>query len=113
MSKKMYSSHPIQTMAVGKFKFEKGLLTLEDEAEIAEFEKVREALPISEQSRIRELDLEGAERIAAESAKLHGGATQQTDSSVGDRGNGPKIGTGTLESTSGKTSFQLPGAKSE
>jgi len=91
-----YTSHPIQRFRMGKFRFEKGMLVLTDSAEIAEFEACLEALPQTERIRIKKIDLAAAEKISEEIRKTVGGATQQTDSTIGDKPTAPKQGTGDL-----------------
>lgn len=89
-----YSSHPIANYAVGKFKFDNGVLKLSKREDIDEFEKVLDDLPESERIRIRKLDIEKAEAISREVRGKSGPrSTQQTDSSVGDRGEKTKSGT--------------------
>lgn len=92
-----YTSHPIARYRLGGFKFENGLLKLGTEDEVAKFEALLEALPPSEQIRVKKVDLAAAEAIVRERLATQGRTTQQVDSTVGERaGNAPKIGKGDL-----------------
>lgn len=92
-----YSSHPIKRFGVGKFKFQNGILKLFSEEEVKEFENSLDGMPSSERHRIKKVDLAAAEAIVRERLAQQGGATKQTDSTIGERTtNAPKIGTGDL-----------------
>lgn len=93
-----WTSHPIANYEVGpKFVFVNSVLTLTDADDIAEFEEVLEDLPESERHRIKKLDVSAAERISRAVQGAQGGkATKQTDSTIGDRGEKAKVGTGEL-----------------
>lgn len=91
----MFSSHPIANFQVGRFKFEKGLLRL-DADDAAAFEKLMATLPPVEQSKIQKLDVEAAVAIVKQRiAEAQPGATQQFDSSIGERAK-QMVGTGKL-----------------
>jgi hypothetical protein len=91
-----FSSHPIQRYRLGRrWQFENWILKLTDPEEIAEFRKAVESLPPAERLKIKELDLAAAERISRE-YRSTGGATKAIDSSIGDRSQQPKTGTGIL-----------------
>lgn len=95
----MYSSHPIANFRIGRFKFEKGLLRLDDK-DAADFEKILESLPVTERSRVRKLDVAAAEKIVTdrlEESRRYG-ATQSIDSTIGERAdpNAARVGTGRL-----------------
>lgn len=92
-----YTSYPIQKYRVGKdFVFDKGVLTLRSQEAADKFAEVLENLPEIERSRIKKLDLAGAREISKKVQASQPGATKTTDSSVGDRGLKPKVGTGEL-----------------
>lgn len=91
-----WSSHPIMRYSVGDYHFEQGLLVLRTQKEADAFEKVVEELPLSEQSRIRKLDLDAARRISAEYLANSGGTTRSIDSSAGDRAPNNQVGKGDL-----------------
>lgn len=101
-SERAWTSHPIANYAVGDFRFENGILRLDDPEKIAEFEKLLEDknFPASERHRIRELDVKGAEAISRKIRSEQGGnATKQSDSTIGERAVAPKTGTGDLASS--------------
>lgn len=61
---KYFTCHPIQSLKIGKFEFERGSLALE-EAEAKELRKLLASSPIVIRSRVREIDVEKAQEIAA------------------------------------------------
>ena len=77
----VYSSHPIQSLQLGPYKFVKGVLKLSGN-EARDFESFIETLPAVDRAGIRKVDLGIAEQMAKDHAIL-GGATKQFDSSVG------------------------------
>ena len=93
-----YSSHPIQNYKVGRFEFENGLLVLNEDEDIKEFEKILNdpKFPRSERARINKLDLSAAEAqvrlIRSQSPK----ASKSIGSEAGDRDPGKQVGKGTL-----------------
>lgn len=89
-----WTSHPVPNYMIGRFKFEKGVLKLNDPADIKEFENYLndKNLPASEKNRIRELDISSAEAISRKFIEEQGGATKAIDSSTGDRGVKPMQG---------------------
>lgn len=88
-----YSSHPIANYRLGRFHFDRGLLNL-DSDDAAEFERLYQQLPITEQRRVTKLDVGAAERFLKErAANRTAGATKQFDSSVGERAGATPIGT--------------------
>lgn len=88
-----YTSHPIPNYSIGRFQFEKATMTLDNEEDVAEFEKLYATLPMQEKARVQKIDLEAAEGLARQLLDRTTNATQQIDSSVGDRpGNPPKPG---------------------
>lgn len=94
----LYSSHPIANYRVGRFRFERGLLRLNDE-DNSDFEKILEKLPATERARVKKLDLAKAEQIVKERLAEGARATKQFDSSTGERAADPmgaRIGTGAL-----------------
>jgi hypothetical protein len=93
--KARYTSHPITNFRVGRFKFDKGQLALDNADEVAEFEKLLDSLPPVEKMKVRKIDIAAAERISAEYRAAQGGPTKNTDSSTGERAT-PKVGTGKL-----------------
>lgn len=93
---KMWSSHPIAKMRIGKFRFDKGVLKLTSESEIAEFEALLDSLPGAERNRIQLLDVEAAEEVVRKHLAAQGGATKVIDSTIGERSTAPKTGTGIL-----------------
>ena len=74
-----YTSFPIQNFSIGKFKFVKGKLLL-DESEAAELDKILAASPKIIQKRVRKIDIDSAHALAKRF--LTGGATKATDSSL-------------------------------
>lgn len=98
----VYSSHPTPNYRIGKYKFEKSQLKLTDPAEVEIFDKLLSTLPVGERRKIQKLDVAAAEDFLRK-RQVTPAATKQTDSSTGERGSTePKVGTGTLESTSGQ-----------
>lgn len=97
-----FSSSPVNNYAVGDFQFENGLLHFRkgDEEELEKFEKLIDSknFPAIERARIVRIDVAAAERLLADLMKSQGGATQTTDSTVGERANKPKA-EGNLGST--------------
>lgn len=94
----LYSSHPIANYRIGRFRFEKGLLRLNDE-DNKDFEKILEKLPATERARVTKLDLAKAEQIVKERLAEGARATKNFDSSTGERAADPlgaRIGTGAL-----------------
>ena len=91
-----YTSHPIQRFTVGRFQFENGLLTLRTADEVAEFDSVLKDLPLSEQYRIKAVDLAAAENLARIHLANSGGVTQAIDSATGERNPNNQVGTGEL-----------------
>lgn len=91
-----YSSHPIMRFSIGDYHFDNGLLVLRTEEEAAGFEAMLRDLPVSEQNRIKKLDLQEAERLVREAILRGGGTTQSIDSSTGDRAPSPAVGKGDL-----------------
>ena len=100
-----YSSSPVSNYGVGRFQFEKGLLTFKkgDEDDLKEFEDIINGknFPAVERNRIVKIDVRAAEKLLAEHRKSSGGATQAIDSTVGERVNKPKA-EGDLGTTSGR-----------
>lgn len=88
-----YSSHPIANFRLGRFRFDRGLLNL-DSQDASEFEDLLEQLPVTERRRITKLDVRAAERFLEErAANRRAGATQQFDSSIGERAGATPVGT--------------------
>lgn len=92
-----WSSHPIQRYTVGRFQFEKGLLTLTEEADIEDFQATYDSLPVYEKARLQKIDVAAAERIVQQYLNGSGSATKGIDSSTGDRAPNNQTGTGRLE----------------
>lgn len=91
-----YTSHPIENLSIGQFRFEKGLLTLSgDDVEV--FDKLLATLPPQEASRVKKLDVNAAEDLVRKLLEnQRAAATQVNDSSIGERAT-PVVGTGKLE----------------
>ncbi len=100
-----YSSSPVNNYGVGRFQFEKGLLTFKkgDEDDLEEFEKIINGknFPVVERNRLVKIDVAAAEKLLADLRKSEGGATQAIDSTVGERVNKPKA-EGDLGTTAGR-----------
>lgn len=77
---KVYSSHPIQNFAIGRFRFEKSVLTLTKQEDADEFEKLLADIPAPDRLMVKELDLQAAETLVKNREQS---ATKQFDSSVG------------------------------
>lgn len=92
-----FSSHPILRYGIGRFQFENGLLTLDNEKDIAEFRKIVEDLPRSERSRITELDISAAEAQSRAVRAANPKASKAIGSDSGDRDPGKQVGKGRLE----------------
>lgn len=91
-----WTSHPIMRYGIGRFQFENGLLALTDEDD-KEFRDLLAQQPVSEQCKVRFVDLEAAEKlIASMRADSGGGVTQGIDSSTGDRAKAAEVGKGVL-----------------
>lgn len=91
-----WSSHPIQRYCVDKFQFEKGVLIHATAEEAAEFQALYDGLPLSEQSRLKKIDLAAAEDMVRKMLGMEGAATKEIDSSVGDRQPKTPVGVGDL-----------------
>lgn len=91
-----WTSSPIQRYKLGRFRFENGLLTLNDAKDIAEFEQLYSELPRAEQSRVKEVSLAMAEAVSREYMKNRARATKGIGSETGDRQPQNQTGTGTL-----------------
>lgn len=79
-AKKIYTSAPISQLRIGKFQFDKGVLTLDDSDEIAEFDALLKKLPPRERNSVRTISLELAESMVR---PMEPGMTKSFDSSVG------------------------------
>lgn len=91
-----YSSHPIENLSIGAYRFEKGLLTLTGD-EIEVFDNLLATLPPQEANRVKKLDVAAAEDLVRKMLEnQRAAATQVTDSSTGERAT-PVVGTGKLE----------------
>lgn len=68
---KTWTSHPIARYSLGRFDFENGLLKLTDKKEIEEFEALlnHPQLPIRDRQIVQEVNVDRANRIAAEFVK--------------------------------------------
>jgi len=97
-----FTSHPVQNFRVGNFQFAKGVLKFHEgeEESLEKFQKFIDTLPPIERRRIQVIDVEAAEALIKKLREESGGATQQTDSTVGDRATKPKP-IGNLGTTSG------------
>lgn len=97
-----YSSSPITNFSVGRFVFKDGVLSFSDDEadDHAEFESIinDKNFPPQEKAKIVKIDIGAAERLVAELRSKQGGATQATDSTVGERVSKPKS-VGNLGST--------------
>lgn len=93
---RQYTSHPISNYGIGRFVFEKGLLTLTSQRDADEFEAILAEQPEIERSRIKLVNLSMAEEISRQFQR-QGGATKQIDSTTGDRGVKPMTGKGSME----------------
>lgn len=91
----MYSSHPISNYSLGRFKFDKTVLTLDNEQDISEFEKLYESLPPAEKNRIKKIDVDAAERFVQGVLAQMPKPTQTIDSSLGGEAT-RSVGTGNL-----------------
>jgi len=76
----LFTSHPIMRLKLGKFQFDRGLLTIEDSEDAAEFKKMLDKLPARDRNQIREISVDAAERLVR---PIEPGVTTQFDSSVG------------------------------
>lgn len=91
-----FTSHPVNNFRLGKHQFTDGVLNFTDSKKLAKFEELLEDLPPAERNRIKKLDLDAAKRISQQFQAQQPKATTTTDSSVGERGMKPKVGTGVL-----------------
>lgn len=97
---KLYSSHPISNLTIGRFQFEKTLLRL-DSDDAADFDALLKKLPPMERNRVQVIDEQAAAAIV--NARQESQATKEFDSSVGPdrvsrlRDIGPTVGVGKLE----------------
>lgn len=88
-----FTSHPILNYRVGRmYKFERGMIHFDSEEAAAKFEANVANLPEIERRKIKKLDVSAAEKISRKVQANQGGATKQTDSTVGDRATQPKLG---------------------
>lgn len=100
---KIYTCLPAQKWRIGKFRFEKGQLHLTKESEMKEFDNLLEGLPVVDRARIKTVDLDEAQKIAAgmvprATRGFDGGLNREADALAKAT---PKIGTldqGTKES---------------
>jgi hypothetical protein len=90
-----WTSHPIMRYGIGRFQFENGLLALSAEDDV-EFRELLAQQPVSEQCKVRFVDLEAAEKLIASMRADSGGVTQGIDSSTGDRAKPAEVGKGVL-----------------
>jgi hypothetical protein len=97
-----YTSHPVENFRLGRYRFNKGLLTLTGD-EVEAFDKLLESLPPADKRRVRKLDVAAAEEFVRQRlAEMMPAATQAFDSSIGERSK-PVIGTGKLEDSNEQT----------
>lgn len=59
-----YSSHPIARLKLGRFQFERGVLSL-DATDETEFDKLLATQPVTIRGRVHKISVAGAERVAA------------------------------------------------
>lgn len=90
-----WTAHPILRYSMGRFAFTNGLLTLSVN-EAKEFEALLAQQPVSEQVKVRLVDVEAAERLVRSMMANSGGVTQAIDSSTGDRAKQSEVGKGVL-----------------
>lgn len=76
---KIYSSHPVTGLQVGRFRFENGTLRLSNAQDIEDFQKVLDVLPPADRNMIRTLDMSKVNNIVEERRLM----TRSFDSSVG------------------------------
>lgn len=91
-----FTSSPIQRFNLGDYQFENATLTLRSEEEVDAFEAMLKTLPLSEQLKIRKIDLVAAEAVSRAVRASQGFTTQEIDSSTGDRAPPPVVGKGNL-----------------
>lgn len=77
---KIYTSAPVMRLKIGKFQFEKGVLTLTEADDVAMFDKLLGTLPPRERNAIRTISMERAIAMVRPSEP---GVTKNFDSSVG------------------------------
>jgi hypothetical protein len=77
---KIYTSAPVMRLKIGKFQFDKGVLTLTDADDVAMFDKLLGTLPPRERNAIRTISMERAIAMVRPSEP---GVTKNFDSSVG------------------------------
>lgn len=97
-AKHLYSSHPIMNFRVGRFQFEKGLLTLTDSEDAETLEKLLKTMPMTESIKVKKLDPEGAARLVLQN-RARPAATKGFDSATGERASdadGQRVGVGDL-----------------
>lgn len=77
---KIYTSSPVMRLKLGKFQFDKGVLTLTDQNDVEQFDKLLSTLPPRERNAIRTISLEKANAMVR---PVEPGVTKNFDSSVG------------------------------
>jgi hypothetical protein len=75
----IYNSQPIQKLAIGSYRFERGVLRLSP-AEAEKFDAILAAMPLIERNRVTKIDLAKANQIIS---AIVPAATQNSDSSAG------------------------------
>lgn len=91
----MYSSHPIANYSIGRFQFTNTVLTLDNEKDQADFQKLHDSLPPAEKNRIKKIDVDAAEQFVKQVLSMQPKATQTIDSSMGGEAT-RSVGTGNL-----------------
>lgn len=94
---KIYTCLPLKNLQIGKFRFENGQMTLDSEAEVAEFERVlnHPKLPAVTRAKIKTIDLAAAEALVAKSIpRATRGMDQGINPGLQDlKAQVPKVGT--------------------
>lgn len=78
----IYSCHPIMSLMIGEYKFEKSRLEFANEKAAEGFQTLLDSLPMATQRMVRKVSIETAEEIAARIAAGEAKATNQVTSAT-------------------------------
>lgn len=67
---KTFTSHPILSLQIGKFKFDQGVLNITNQDDLEQFESILKKLPPAERNNIKTISLDLANKIALESGPV-------------------------------------------
>lgn len=76
----IYTSHPISRFRLGRFRFVDATLRLDNETDVAEFERLLDAMPPRERSQIKKIDFDAANALVK---ARQPSVSKSFDSSVG------------------------------